>query len=159
MDTDSFVLNVNTTDIFKDLKILEELFDLINSNENHEYFSNKNENVIGKLKIETPKIIWIDGFVCLRSKMYAFKCCDVDKNKLKGFSKSQSENFKFEECYNCLFGGKYKQDCDKYLIRSFNHEMFLQRVRKSTLSQFVDKRCYIYIKLKVNLGISIIKWL
>ena len=63
--------------------------------------------------------------------------------KLEGISKSQSENIKFEEYYNCLFGGKYKQECDNYLIRSLNHEMYLQRVRKSTLSQFDDKRCYI----------------
>ena len=114
--------------------------------------------MIGKIKIETPKYIWIDKFVCLRSKLYAFKCDDHSKNKLKSFSKSQSKNIKFEEYYYCLFGGKYEQECDKYLIRSLSHEMYLQRVRKSTLSQFDDKRCYI-MKLKINLGISIIKWL
>ena len=75
--------------------------------------------------------------------MYAFKCGDDSKNKLKGFFKSQSKNIKFEEYTNCLFGGKYKQECDNCLIRSLNHEMYLQRVRKSTLSQFDDKRCYI----------------
>ena len=75
--------------------------------------------------------------------MYAFKCGKDSKIKLKGISKSQSKHIKFEEYYNFLFGGEYQQECDKYLIRSLNHEMFLQRVRKSTLSQFDDKRCYI----------------
>ena len=36
-----------------------------------------------------------------------------------------------------------QQKCDIYLIRSLNHEMYLQRVKKSTLSQFDDKRCSI----------------
>ena len=82
MDTDSFVLSVNTKDVIKDLKNLEDIFDFSNLDKNHELFSNKNKKVIGKFKIETPKNIWIDEFVCLRSKMYAFKCADDSKNKL-----------------------------------------------------------------------------
>ena len=81
MDTDSFVLSVRTKDIIKDLKNLENIFDFRNLDENHELFSNKNKKVIGKFKIETPKNIWIDEFVCLRSKMYAFTCGDDSKNK------------------------------------------------------------------------------
>ena len=54
MHTDSFVLSVNTKDIIKDLKNLEDIFDFSNLDENHELFSNKNKKVIGKFKIETP---------------------------------------------------------------------------------------------------------
>ena len=104
MDTDTFVLSVNTKDIIKNLKSREELFDFSNLNDNHQLFSNKNKKVIGKFKIEIPKNIWIDEFVCLRSKMYAFNCVDDSKNKLKGISKSQSKNNKFEEYENCLDG-------------------------------------------------------
>ena len=68
MDTDSFVLSVNTTNIIKDLKNLDNIFDFSNLDKNHELFSNKNKKVIGKFKIETPQNIWIDEFVCLRSK-------------------------------------------------------------------------------------------
>ena len=75
--------------------------------------------------------------------MYALKCWNESKNKLKGISKSYSKNFKFEDLYYCLFGGKYQQECDNYIIRSINHEMYLQRRKKSTLSQFDDKLCYI----------------
>ena len=112
-------------------------------NENHELISDKNKKVIGKFKIETPENNWIHKIICLTSEMYSFKCGDDSRNKLKGISKSQSENIKFEEVYNCPFGGKYQQKCDKYPIRSLEHEMYLQRVKKSTLSQFDDKRCYI----------------
>ena len=110
MDTDSFVLSVNTKDIIKDLKNLEDIFDFSNLDENHELFSNKNKKIIGKYKIETPKNIWIDEFICLRSKVYSFKCGDNNKNKFKGISKSQSKHIKFEEYYNCLFGGKYQKN-------------------------------------------------
>ena len=85
MDTDSFILSVKTKDIIKDLKNLEDRFDFSNLDKNHELFSNKNEKVICKFKIETPKNIWIDEYVCLRSKMYSFKCGNYSKIKLKVF--------------------------------------------------------------------------
>ena len=143
MDTDSFILSVNTKDIIKDLKKLEDIFDFSNLDKTHELLSNKNKKVIGKFKIETPKKIWIHEFICLRSKMYAFKSGDDSENKLKGMSKFQSKNIKFEEYKKCLDGEEYQQECDNYIIRSIDHEMVLQKVRKSTLSIFDDKRCYI----------------
>ena len=145
IDTDAFVLSLETQNIIEDLKNLEDIFDFSNLDKNHELFSNKNKKVIGKFKIETPKNIFIDEFIVLRSKMYAFKCIDKkeDKNKLKGISKSQSKNIKFEEYYNCLFGREYQYECDNYILRSINHDMVLQKVKKSTLSIFDDKRCYI----------------
>ena len=76
IDTDAFVLSLKTQDIIKDLKNLEDIFDFSNLDKNHELFSERNKKVIGKFKIETPKNIWIDEFVCLRSEMYSFKCGD-----------------------------------------------------------------------------------
>ena len=75
IDTDAFVLSVNTEDIIKDLKKIGNIFDFSNLDERHrhELFSNKNKKGLGIFKIETPKNIWIDEFVCLRSKMYSFK--------------------------------------------------------------------------------------
>ena len=142
MDTDSFVLSVNTKDIIKDLKNLEDIFDFSNLDKKYELFSDKNTKVLGKFKIETPKNIWIDEFVCLRSKMYAFKCGDDSKNKLKGISKSQSKIIKFEKYKKCLDGEEYQRECNNYIIKSINLEMVLQEVKKSTLSIFDDKRCY-----------------
>ena len=145
IDTDGMILSMKTKDIIKDLKNLEDIFDFRNIDKNHEIFSERNRKVIGKFKIETPKIIWIDEFVCLRSKAYSFKCKDntESKNKINEISKCQSKHIKFEEYYNCLFGGEYQRECNNYIIRSINHEMVLQEVKKSTLSIFDDKRCYI----------------
>ena len=129
---------MKTKDIIKDLKNLENIFDFSNLDENHELFKNKNKKVIGKFKIETPKNIWIDKFVCLRSKAYSFKCRDniESKNKTKGISKSQSKHIKFEENYNCLFGGQYQNECNNFIIRSINHEMVLQEVKKIYTTYF-----------------------
>ena len=133
IDTDGMFLSMKTKDIIKDLKNLEDIFDFSNLDKNHELFSEKNKKVIGKFKIETPKNIWIDEFVCLRSKAYSFKCKseDENKNKIKGISKSQSQHIKFQEYYNCLFGKEYQKECNNYIIKSINHEMVLQEVKKS----------------------------
>ena len=143
MDTDSFVLSIKTKDIIEDLYNLKDLFDFSNLNENHKLFSNENKKVVGKFKIETPENIWIDEFICLRSKAYSYKCNNKNTNKLKGISKSQTKDIKFEEYYNCLFGNDYQKECDNYVIRSINHEMFLQKVTKNSLSAFDEKRCYL----------------
>ena len=71
-NTYGMILSMNTKAIIKDLKKLEDFFDFSNLNENHKLFSNKNKRVIGILKVETPQNIWIDEFVCLRSKAYSF---------------------------------------------------------------------------------------
>ena len=42
-DTDAFVLSVNTKDIIKDLKKLEDTFDFSTLDKNKELFSNKNK--------------------------------------------------------------------------------------------------------------------
>ena len=145
LDTDGMILSMKTKDIIEDLKNLEDIIDFSNLDENHELFSERNKKVIGKFKIKTPKNIWIDEFVCLRSKVFSFKCKDniESKNKIKVISKSQSKHIKSEEYYNCLFGGQYQKERNNYIIRSINHEMVLQEVKKSTLSISDKKRCYI----------------
>ena len=81
-------------------------------------------------------------FVCLRSKMYAFKSEDENKRKLKGISKSYSKNNNFEEYRKRLDGEEYEKYCENYIFRSINHEMYLQEVKKSTLLFFDDKPAY-----------------
>ena len=145
MDCDSFILSINSENIIKDLKNLENIFDFSNIDTNHELYSEKNKKVLGKFKIETPKNIFIDEFIALRSKMYAFKCKDKeeDKNKLKGISKSQSKNIKFEEYKICLDGEELENECINYILKSSNHNMYMQGIKKTALSSFDDKRNYI----------------
>ena len=97
VDIDAFVFSVKTKGVIKDSKNLEDIFNSSDLVETREPFSNKNKKLLGFFKIEIPKNIWIDEFICLRSKMYAFKCGNDSKNKLKGISKSQSKPIKLEE--------------------------------------------------------------
>ena len=41
----------------------------------------------------------------------------------------------------CSLGIK-QHECDNYFIHPSNHEKYHQRVQKSTLSEFDDKRCH-----------------
>ena len=145
IETDGMILSTKTQNIIKNLKSLEDIFDFSNLDENHEAFSNKNKKVISIFKIETPRNVRIDEFVCLISKAHSFKCKNniESKNKIKGISKSQSRHIKFEEYKKSLDGEDYQRECKSDILRSINHEMRLQEIKKSTLSIFDDKRCYI----------------
>ena len=135
-------MSVNTKNLNEDLKKFEDLFHFRILLENHELLSNKNERISGIFRMEISKNVWIDEFVCLRSKMYAFKCGDScsSKNRLKCFSKSQLKNIKLVEYKKSLDADDYQKECGIYFFRSLNNKMCLQRVLKSTLTPFDDKR-------------------
>ena len=62
---------------------------------------------------------------------------------MKGVSKSQTKYKKFED-YKKKFGWKkYQREFNNYILRSIDHEMYLQEVKKSTLSIFDDKRKFL----------------
>ena len=121
---------------------MEDIFDFINLDQNLELFGKGNKKLIGKFKLETPQNIWIDEFVCVRNKMYSSECGDDSKTKIKSVSKFQSKRIKIEEYKNCLDEKKYQEECENYILRSVNHKKYLQQ-KKSALSIFDDKRCYI----------------
>ena len=155
MDTDSFVLSVNTNDIIKDLKNLENLFDFGNLNENRELFSSKNKEVFGKLKIETPKNIYFDEFFSLRSQIYSFKREDDSKNKLKCISKSRTKRIKFV---------KFEEYKNVYMVKNIRKNViimyFVQLIMEGIFNEYKNQRS-LYSKtndvmkliLKVKLGI------
>ena len=59
IDTDGVILSMETQNVIKYLKKLEEIFDFSNLDEKREIFSNKNEKVIGKIKTETPNYFYM----------------------------------------------------------------------------------------------------
>ena len=142
MVTVSFVLNINSSKNIKNLQILKDLFDFINLNKTREIFSIKSRKAIEIFKRETPSNIWIDEFNCLGSKMYAFKSRNESKIKFKSVFKSQRKNFKFEEYKKCPDAIDHKLEYDNFIIRSINHEMYLQRLFRSKPSPFDEKQCY-----------------
>ena len=72
MDTDIFVLSVITKEFVKDLKKVEDCLDFSNLSENHELLKKTNYWKIQD-RNSCEKLTWYE-LICLRSKMYAFKC-------------------------------------------------------------------------------------
>ena len=52
------------------------------------------------------------------------------QTKSKELVNVKSKNIKFEEYKKCLDGEKQQEECDNYVLRSVNHEMYLQKLKK-----------------------------
>jgi hypothetical protein len=81
-DTDSLVYQTKSPNFLKWMKEHEEEFDL--SNLTGKWKSTKNESVLGKMKNEVGDKI-ITEFVALSPKSYAYKYCEKEVKKAKGF--------------------------------------------------------------------------
>ena len=68
-------------------------------------------------------------------------------------AKFQWKKFRFEENYNCLFGGENEKRCDTYVLPSIILDMYLQKnvnLHCHLLTRNVKKETF----LKLNLGIE-----
>ena len=146
-DTDAFIMSLKTTNVINDLSNLQKqynLFDFSNLDKNHILYSNEYKKIPGYLKIETPKSLCIDKFICLRSKCYAYMTqLDGFKNKFKGIVKGYKKEITFDQYYNCLMNQPHNKTCKQFCIRNHDHAMYLQQITKKSLSPFDDKRKYI----------------
>ena len=75
MDTDSYILKINTLDIYKDMSQDVGIYDTSNYKSDNKLFSTKNKKVIGKFKDELCGKI-MSEFVGLRAKACAHKYID-----------------------------------------------------------------------------------
>lgn len=82
-DTDSFILQIFTEDVFNDMQEMQEDFDFSEYPKTHQCFDIKNKKVIGKFKDEVNGSI-ITEFVGLKSKMYSFIVNGKEKHRSKG---------------------------------------------------------------------------
>ena len=88
-NTDIFVTSRSTSDFKADLCFLTKLLNFSKLSENHDNFgNNKNEEIVGKIKVETPKNLWIEELICLGSKADSFRYLDgemIEKKVQKDF--------------------------------------------------------------------------
>ena len=105
MDTDSFILEIKTQDLEKDLEYFKNEFDFSDLDKSHPLYSDENLKVIGKFKIETLPHLSIDVFIVLRAKSYALSYSDKEKAKQKGIQKTP----KFDDYKKCLFNNTKQQ--------------------------------------------------
>ena len=151
MDTDSFIIHIETEDFYKDIAgDVEKWFDTSNYDKNDErpLPIGKNKKVIYMFKDELGGKI-MTKFIGLRAKTYSYLIDDYDddydKNniinkKAKGTKKCViKRRLKFKDYYDSLFKNenmlriqqRFKSDC---------HRVCIEEVNKIALSSNDDKR-------------------
>ena len=113
MDTDSLIMNIKTTDFYKDISYdVDKRFDTSNYECNRPLPTGKNKKVIGLMKDELGGKI-ITEFVTLRPKNYSYLTDDgKEDKKAKGTKKCVIKRMiKFDDYRNCLLN-------DKILLKS-----------------------------------------
>jgi hypothetical protein len=154
-DTDSFFLNIQTEDLYEDMKKIQDKLDPSDYPKDHFLRSEENKKVIGKFKDEMMGEV-MNEIACLRAKQYAFSvekserlkslenqlqlCDGNEKKRLKGISKTiVKKEIKFDDYKNSLLKNGSKRH-KQYQINSKNHNMYLNKVNKKSLTPFDDKR-------------------
>ena len=146
MDTDSFILQIQTEDFYKDIAgDVDKWFDTSNydKNDNRPSQIGKNKKVIGKFKDELGGKILIE-FVALRAKTYAYTQLNVDKleehKKAKGTKKCViKKHLNFDLYKKDLFNSE-TIICTQQRFTCDYHNMYIQTVHKTALDNKYDKR-------------------
>ena len=151
MDTDSFILAIETDDFYKDTKVdLKEWFDISGYDKNmilpEEYAKNAsvNKKVIGKMKDELGKG-YMTEFVGLAPKVYAFQQINIyktlsEEKKARGTKKMVSKkSLSFDKYKKCLFDNKTVK-CIQYRIKSTPISVDTLEMTKIALKKYDNKR-------------------
>lgn len=138
-DTDSFIYEVETKNIYRDMQQHKEWFDLSEINKK-EFCDSSNKKVIGKFKPEYPNEI-ITNFIGLRSKLYNFVTqSGTECSKAKGITKSViRKKLKHKNYVKTLEEAKQLRS-KMTVIRSLKHKIYTQEINKISLSSYDDKR-------------------
>lgn len=147
MDTDSFLMEIKTNDIYKDIAKNKERFDLSNFKDNPDTAFLKddtNKKVVGTMKDEADGFP-IKEFIGLRPKLYSYVMDDgKNEKKCKGVKKSVVAKQLNHQKYLNSLQGKTKEQLDSTVefktITSFKHRVFTETASKSALSPMDDKR-------------------
>lgn len=139
-DTDSFIYNIITDDIYDDIKVNLNVYDTSDYAKDNIYgIPLVNKKVLGKMKDENKGCIMTE-FIGLRSKMYAFKVNEDVTKKLKGVKKCVVEgSINFEDYKRCLFD-HHQKSVNMNGIRSKRHELTSVTINKLALSPYDQKR-------------------
>ena len=142
-DTDSFLYEIQTEDFYKDISgDVRDRFDTSEYKEGHPSGipTGINKKVLGMFKDEAAGKV-IKEFVGLRAKLYSFKTEEGEENKkCKGIKKAVvAKSIRHENYKTCLQNGK-EQLRRQTIIRSYEHDLYLEEVNKIALSAADDKR-------------------
>ena len=122
-DTDSFIIQVETNDIYKDMLEDKNLYDFSEYPKDHPNFYITNKKVLGKFKDEMKSLI-ITEFIGLKLKMYSFNY--IDSN-----IKINENNIKYDEYNNIILNNNVQKGV-KYSI-SLKHDEYKRSLYKEKL--------------------------
>src|SRR5690606_5848441 len=146
-DTDSLIFQVKTEDLFADMIKYPELrntFDSSNLSKTHPLYKPciKNKGKYGCFKDETNGEV-IEKFVGLRAKMYAVQYNEKLKKRAKGIKGCEVKKYMFDNYHKALMGttaDELRQEVEMNTLRSYNHQMYAVRLKKTGLCALDDKR-------------------
>ena len=143
MDTDSFIIYIETEYFYKDIaQGIDKWFDTSSYNEKDKrpLPIGINKKVIGMFKDELGEKIMIE-FCALRAKTYAFLLDDdTEKKRAKGTKKCViKREIMFERYKDCLFNDKTIIK-SQLRFKSDHHDVYTEEVNKIALSSNDDKR-------------------
>ena len=138
--TDSFVIEVETDDIYKDMYEDNHLYDFSDYPEDHPNYSLNNKKVYGIFKDDLNAKI-ITEFTADKTKMYSYEYIDdytiLNKNKHKGIK--ISVDLKHNEYKRAL----YKEELifkEFYNLQLSKQKIYLDKINKIALNPFDSKR-------------------
>ena len=152
-DTDSFVIQVMTADLFRDFKDLSDYMDFSDYPKSHPNYDASNKKVLGKFKDELSSKI-MTHFIGLKPKSYAFKVQGDKKEykKSKGVVKGKVNTELNYDMYERTLNGEIKPTVKFNTIRSKNHHIFSINQTKFALSNFENKRHWLDTNLSLPYG-------
>ncbi|CAC5391317.1 unnamed protein product [Mytilus coruscus] len=153
-DTDSLCYEIQTEDVYNDMRTVHSYLDTSNYPDNHFLYSTDRKKIPGFFKDENSSVP-IKEFLGLRPKMYSIsynielKEKDIngkkrfkqeEKKVAKGIAKSEiRKNLRHEHYKKCLFEEVVTFNSAN-MIRSRNHQLYVDTVVKKGLCSFDDKR-------------------
>ena len=140
MDTDSFIIDIKTEDLSKDIADdVEKRFDTSNYDVNRPLPKGKNKKVIGLMKDELGGKITTEFL--LNTKTYSYLIDDgINDKKEKGTNKCViKQRLKFNDYKDCLLNNEIVLKSQQR-FKSERHDVYFEEINKNALSSNDDKR-------------------
>ena len=147
MDTDNFIINIKTEDVYEDIADdVEKRFDTSSCECNCTEFNRslpigQNKEVIGLMKDELGGKIMTES-VAFRPKIYSYPIndCNTTIKKVKGKKRYVIKRIlKFNDCKNCLLNNEVILKSQQR-FKSEAHNVYTEEINNIALSCYDDKR-------------------
>ena len=143
-DTDSYVIKVDTDDLYKDFKDINEYMDFSDDNVEQPNYDKTNKNKLGKFKDELNGKV-MTHFLGLKPKSYCYKIYGekIEHKKSKGIVKHKVHNQLSYEKYDATLNRQLKETVKFNSIRSKTHQIYSITQTKYALSNYDNKRYWL----------------